>query len=436
MLKLIIPNVHELYQTEGYQINQEDAIARLFYNLRFLWLVEPGDVILLPELPTNEFISYLARLKQMDPDSLTIVTWRGELNAIFSDVLDDPLLINQLKKITSLSTSWSIHTCYFNQAVLKLADKLNIFLSPKWRILVKNDFIKQINSKVKFRTIALNHKLPLPHGQVCTTSACLKQAIQSLLKMTGQVIVKQDYNGGGRGNIGITIHSSATFAGVTKTIIINNGQSVDELANQIWQNYVYDLNYQLIAEVYYPNTGTFTAMLWIPALGQTPRLLHYSEIRMESTWVGVQIPAHSLSPENVDTLKNTSMQLAYIVQKSGYHGFLCCDAIRTCSNQILFTEMNVRPGAETHAHVLAAKLFGSDYPNHTTLLTRKGIHIASFAHVHQLLQKHGLLLKPHCQSGVALLTIDDRYSKQAEYLVAAPDLVSAYALESRLLQLL
>jgi len=436
MPKLIIPNAYELYKPEGSPVNQDEAIARQFYNARFLWLLEPGDIILLPELPAEGFLAYLASLKQIELKSFTVLTWGKELNSSVSEVLSDSSLIERLQTMISAPTSWSIQTCFFNQSVMKLAESLNIPIEPNWRRLVQQDFVRHMNSKANFRNLAESHDLPIPKGQVCLSSQSFIQAIQTLLKVTGQVIIKQEHNGGGRGNIGITIDSEKTFSGVIKTIVINDKQSIAEIAQQLWANYVDNLNQQLIVEVYYPKKGTFTTMLQLSPLDQPPVLLNYSEIRMESTWVGVQIPAHALLPHQVEKLVSASMKLAHVLQAYGYQGYLCCDAILSCDNIILFTEINVRPGAETHAHTLASHLFGKDYSKQTTILTRMGMKVSSFSRVYQMLKDQGLLLSPDNPSGVAILTVDDRYSNQIEYLVAAPDLTSAYTLENQLMLLL
>jgi hypothetical protein len=437
MPKLIIPNAHELYKPEGKQFSQEDGVARQFYNSRFLWLLDPGDVIVLPELPAKGFMNYLADLKQIDLQSVTIVTWNKPLEAEFSDVLVDEDLVKRLKSAMAPDKSWSIQTCYFNQAVSNLADRLNIPLDAKWRRLIKNDFVRQLNSKVEFRRIAASYNLPIAKGNVCTSAEMLAQAIESLIILTGQAIVKQDHNGGGRGNIGITVAKSSEFAGVIDTVVMDSNKSAVDVANQIWQQNIDDLNNQLIVEAYYPNTGTFTTMLWIPPAGNAPILLNYSEIRMETIWVGVQIPAVTLRQNEVDELKSASMKFATILQDLGYYGYACCDAIRTISDGMLFTEINVRPGAETHAQVLASQLFGLDYAKQATILTRRGLTIpASFEQTKKLLEENDLLLTHKRSSGVALLTVEDKYSKQVESFVAAPDTDSAYALERRLLSLL
>ncbi|EKD70963.1 MAG: hypothetical protein ACD_46C00314G0008 [uncultured bacterium] len=409
---LFIPNALEIYQSN------DDAIARQFYYSRFLWLLNPGDIIILPELPSDELLNYLADLKQINRDFFYIMTW------------DNKFLIHELKQIINTPADWSIQACFFNQTIINLAKKLNIIVSSNRLNLAKNGSLKKLNSKINFRYIAKKNNIPTPIGNVCRTKKMLFSSIISLLNITGSVMIKQEYNGGGRGNIGITLCSSTTFTGVIKSFVIQQKNEIKNIINYFWKK-----GQRFVVEVYYPNTGSFTSIFYIPPLHQKPTLLNYSEIRMESTWFGVQIPAHELSENERDILIKNSEKLAVIIQNKGYQGYICCDAIRTNDNQILFTEINVRPGAETHAHVLATQLFGTNYYQHVTILTRKGVKISSVKYALQQLEKRDLLLNSQRKFGVALLTVDEKYSKQMEYFIAAPSLADAYAIEEKMLHI-
>jgi hypothetical protein len=81
---------------------------------------------------------------------------------------------------------------------------------------------------------------------------------------------------------------------------------------------------------------------------------------------------------------------------------------------------------------LAQHLFGKGYEDKMIVLTRNGLRTNSFINVYQKLKEKNLLLNNENRTGIVLLTVDDTDSKQLEYLVAASDLVSAYALEKKI----
>ncbi len=435
MPKLIIPNALELYRQPGFAITGQDAVARQFYQARFLWLLEKGDAIILPEEPAAGFREYLANLKQFDQDSVSILPWTCESDQEIGKALCEPVLLEQLKRIITQPSIWNIEACYFNIAILQLADSLNIKIDPAWRRLVLEDAIRRFNSKQEFRTIAQAYNLPIPAGTISSTASDLSQAILNLLPATGQVIIKQDFNGGGRGNIGVTTHSVAKFAGVQKVIHIRNSSAnaIAHEAADIWNDLTGPLNDKLIVETYYPNQGTFTAVLLVGKEDEAA-VVSYSEIRMEATWIGVEFPASALASAQIQDLIYNARIFGEALKARGYHGYLCCDAILTSENKLLFTELNVRPGAETNAYEVARQIHGPDYLKNSTTLTRRGLPMASsFLQTRDLLSRKGLLVSGQRREGVVILTIDDRVSRQAEYLVTARSLPDALAIENELL---
>ena len=435
MPKLIIPNIREIYKSPDHKYTQEEAISRQFYSLRFLWLLDPHDIMLLSEAPDEAFLSYLCNIKQISRNTLTIIPWEDTLDASFADALANPVLIEKLRAIISAPSQWSIQTCYLNQAVINLADNLNISIRLSLRQIALNDDIRKMNSKVYFRYLASECNIPIPNGLICHSQFDLQYAIHTLITQTGQVIIKQEYNSGSRGNIGITINPNCHFVGITKKLTVTN-HSLEAITKQVWGEYIDNINKCLIVEIYHPNTGTFTAMLQIQPLGQDPLLLNYSEIRMAMSWYGIQIPANRLSQQNAEKLINDSFKFASMLQQTGYEGYLCCDVIRTLDNQILFTEINVRPGAETNAHALATHLFGEKHYEKATILTNNKLKVTSFQQAYRILAAHKLLLTAQNKFGVVLLTLDERYSKQVEYFFVAPTLVEAKKMEIKLTQLL
>ncbi|MBA3662050.1 MAG: hypothetical protein H0W64_10000 [Gammaproteobacteria bacterium] len=431
MPKLIIANAYELYEFNILSLTPDQINAMYFYNLRFLWLLEPGDAILLPKNPNKDFLTYFANIKNIDLSSLHLVILNDNHPVVCSAALSNPNLIAQLKTIMSNPSAWHIEACYFNSKVLALSEKLHLTINSAWKKFIAEDLVRTANSKVEFRKVAERLSIPIAEGSICLTQESLIASIKELLKITGQVIIKQNYNTSGKGNIGVTFSEEQQFVGVAKTMILNADSSIDELATQIWAAYINSYNTLLILEVYYPNKGTFTAQLWIGSQGEEPEVLNFSEIRMQKNWIGVLLAPHLLSSDNINELLACSKHLAKNLQMQGYRGYICCDAILTKEDKILFTEMNARPGGETNAYILARQIFGKGYENKMVVLTYDGLKTTSFIEIYKKLKAENLLLNKINNTGVVLLTVDDVYTKQLEYLVAAPNLEKAYALEKK-----
>ncbi|MBL4647909.1 MAG: hypothetical protein JKY13_02990 [Gammaproteobacteria bacterium] len=437
MPKLIIPNAYELYNTSESILSSSELAARGFYNLRFLWLLEEGDIILLPHKSNKHFLVYLTRLKNITLSSVTIIAWEKKFGENMTQALLHPLLIQDLKLAMFSCNSWTLRTCYFNQTILELANNLNIRVQSTLRQLVTDGFIKKMNSKIGFRQTAKSLAIPIAEGHVCSSVNELAQAMKKLFTTSQQVLIKQDHNGGGRGNVGVVCGQKYCCKGAEHTIVLNKASgSIDMIASKIWHQYTSKLNRQLIAEIYYPSQGTFTAMYGLPENDKQPILLNYSEIRMEKTWLGVEIPGHRLSAVQVEQLTQYASKLAKNIQKKGYQGFICVDVILLHNGKLIFTEVNVRPGAETHAHILATHLYSTDYFKKKVILTRMGLEIDSFKAVYWLLKNNHLLLGPQSEQGIAILTVGKNYPLQCEYLIVASNVTRAYALEKQFIQLL
>jgi|GEM_PF-6715532 hypothetical protein len=434
MPKLIIPNTVELYSNDTRSLNRDESINRLFYNFRFLWLLEPDDIILLPEMPPKKYLGYVAAIKNICSGSIHVLDYQTGMDTTISSALANTALRQRLKKVISASSMWCIQACYFNPAIIDLADALSIPVSQQRRELTNRNYYQRINSKYEFRCLASLNNIPIPQGEICSSLDYLAIAIKQLIGVTGQVIVKEEYSASGRGNIGIALLHNKIFAGVNTILVIDRYEQAYSIAEQLWANKKKQSKH-IIVEVYYPNTGSFTTQLWVPEKGKIPKVLYNAEIRMELTWAGVEIPAHRLSPAETNKLHLNSITIATILQKQGYQGYLCCDAIRLQDGSILFTEINVRPGAETNAHFLANAIFGPDYMLLTTLITRKGLSIRSFEKTYEQLKSNNLLLKPGMKSGVVISTIEEKYSGQMECLFAAPDIASAYEMEKQVIEM-
>lgn len=429
MPKIIIPNAYEIYKTGAAPLTPSEIRARQFYNFRFIWLLEEGDVILLPEMPAPGFLDYLAGIKNINPEKIYPQILGGQHASLTSAALSDADLCARLKTIVRQPSEWRIQACCFNARVAEFADMLAIPIDRAWREFIEQNNVRLLNSKSVFRTLAEINDVPIPEGDICLDAASFRKSLMRLIRLTGRVIVKQDFNAGGRGNIGISLRDEA-LTGTARTIHIKNMKQLHHRAAGIWAECVDTGDQQLVLEAYYPNKGSFTAQYHIPPQGQRPELLNYSEIRMEQRWIGVQIPA-PLTQEQTDRLLLHSLRLARLLQNFGYQGYICCDAILTHEHDLLFTEINVRPGAETHAYILTRELLQN---TERVVLTRHGMKIPAFAEAYRILKESGLMFDPVRQTGVIILTVD-KYENTMEYFIAGMDKAHALEMEEWMLRL-
>lgn len=428
MPKLIIPNL-------------------LIWPARMLWVTEPDDILLLNEIPDNNFIKYVCDIKNTSLNSfhiLPILKSNLSLERLSaSDVLEEAM-IAELKKIIQLPHEWTLYPIMLNSTMIKLMDKLGMTVSKKLRILDQTHILEQLNDKKFFRSIALKKGILHAKGLICESEIGLKNAFLKYIPITGQLIVKQRYNGGGFGNIGVGINNNF-FYGVHKVYLLKNNE--DMIAKEIWHTYIDDQNKNLIVEVYYPNSGTISAIMEIDQdinqikLLNTTRIL-YEEIFtnqsiLSSVIMGAWQPALNTSVATMMDLISGSYLLAEYIKELGYHGLMSCDVIQLNDQSALFTEINVRCGGETHINYLLSKLFGSENVNKIMNVSSSiSCHKITFTHLLDLLKKNDLSFQLETRQGIIILVFNnDAHTKtEIEYLVIGDSPTTIIGMQKKFLE--
>lgn len=401
MPKIIIPNAYEYYHSNDC-ITFEEHRKRYLYSLRFVWLLEQHDIIILPSVPPQNLLGYVASIKKFSLADITILTLCDQMNADYKGNLLQPPLIAALRHAMQAQANWKIQACYFHKIVLQLADALAISLSKSWRAFIEKDFCKLTNGKKFFRELAKKLALPMPDGKICHSVSELINAIHILQNQSSQLILKQNFNASGKGNLGIIFSAEKNFVGVSKIIHAKN-KSLKQLAQKLWEDYSQDDC--LIVEMFYPNCETFTVGFYIHQ--ENIVMTHCAKIKMQRSWTGIEISLASRHPK----LRHDAFAFARALQKLGYQGYLCCDAIMTADKKIFFTEINVRAGAETNAILFAENCLPPDYAANFVVTTATLPAVVDFS-------KESYLNHDH-QIGYAPIVFDARHSSTVEFIIVA-----------------
>lgn len=413
MRKLIIPNTS-------------------FEPVRFLWMIEPGDIILLDKLPSKQFMSYLCRIKKIPQDSFEIITPESDgMDLSSQEVLLNEAVIKKIKATLINSHAVTLFPYFFNATIIELANRLAIPIDDRWRHLVKNNVIEKLNDKTEFRNRANQHNIPHPIGTVCHSMEDLSEAIPQYLSSTGKIIIKQPSAGGGLGNIGVSYHDKDTFFGVHKNYLIKE-DNIKLIAKEIWLQYTNRYHSQLIIEVYYPHTKTITAILNIDERNQIQLVntgnIYFlpintnqlnEQLSIPSSIQAIQMPAVGASQTSILNLIHYSYILAQQVQQTGYRGLLSVDAIITDDDKLKLTEINVRNGGETHINYLINNIFDQSqlpFNNAFALLSSIEHFSLSLDDTLKILEEHELLFNQN--HGIIIITLN-KETQKLQYLVLA-----------------
>lgn len=425
MQQLIIPNSYDVHLS----LNKEETKKYKSRNWRYIWLMNAGDAIIVPDDPVKGFLDYFADIKKEPHSKFQFVLIE---EVVSEELLIAPSLIKKLKKVIVNPKNWVVNPFYYNRAIVLLNESLNLFMREKFKKLINENVLHDMNSKIEFRKFAAICDIPIPKGYVCRSLHDFKSAAINLFSKTQQIIIKKYFSGGGQGNIGIGLKSTR-FSGTAKNFFINSSADLESVVNQIWSQEVDELNQTLIVEIFYPNSRAFTCEMLIPRDNNYPEILNYGELRhTQKSIVGIETPSDALKSYHICELLDYSLRLAKLLQTLGYNGYMSCDAIKTENKELLLTEINARMSGAMPAYVLAEHFFGKEYINKITFLSRF-IKIPSFMQAYRLLKKEKLLFNNEC--GVIFVYANDSI-KEAEILVIAQSSKKAYDIERRAIKIL
>jgi Pre ATP-grasp domain/PGM1 C-terminal domain len=405
---------------------------------RLSWALQDGDVLVSPTPPSDDLLDYVSGFTGLCPASVSIVTppqVPDDITLISSDQLTTELLPD-IKNALSAAPEWELFPYYFDRSLAWLARHLGLHVDPALLEFCLEGGSEDLNTKSSFRRIAASTGLPVPEGAVCSTGRQVLLAVQDLVGVTGELIVKQDVSASGGGNVVLTDSARTESVGARETLGFRSRRDLLEAASALWDRLTGPENRVLVVEAYHENTSSPYAEFRIPPDGRAPRLTDHGDQRMEPLWVGFEIPPATLAAHQMAHLVSGATVAAGVARDRGYRGPINVDAIRTLDGRILFTEVNARIGGPTHIHALAERLLGPGYEDRNVVLTRNRVPAPPFRRALALLDAAGLLFLPGRGEGILLLIDDWARRGVTETMTVAPDRDRALRIEQEALRIL
>ncbi|TBX46036.1 hypothetical protein [Bacillus thuringiensis] len=416
------------------------ASASIVAN-RLSWFVEEGDILLLPYSISREFQEYMCKLLRINPDKISILSppdsEEEKTKLLTFDILTDERLYEKVRGLAGSNDSIGILPYYFDRAVAQFAQHMNTNVYPHTVEFLLQGGSEVLNSKVEFRRIAASHNIPVAEGMNCYSKNELQKAILALITKTGSVIVKQDVNAGGDGNIVLTKNiDKKEPKGAFETIYYDPNIPIEETVSYLWSKLIGFRNTALVIEVYYETVGVYYSELAVSRQNLRPLLLNFGDMRMEPVWNGFEIPTSNMDPYTLVEFISSSTALANVARERGYEGNINIDGLLTDDGKLMISEINGRNGGCSHIHYLAQKLYGENYAKDYKILTRNKIKAGkSLAKLLDLLQQDNLLVTKEYQEGVIILTEDFARTETIEYMVVGKGDINAKKIEDKALHL-
>lgn len=393
-----------------------------FLANRMLWSMNEGDIAILPGRVSDAWRSYVAEVLGLasPPTVLSLRDYPGD--GWYPG--DQPGLAEVLRGLMAEGDGaepWRLE-CYIHDRDIAAWERL-LDLGAEDSVRFAQGTAELVNSKAVFRSMATACGIPVAEGRVVDRGPELIDAASELLARTGAVIVKQDVNAGGDGNILLTTIEGGKEAGahfvvrLTATDRATVGAALEPFALTVVPNLPAGASpAHIIIEVYHQSARELSADVTVPRTG-APTLMSYSDLRMAETWKGSIYPPQNLTPRLHAHLGAYMQQVAIVAQQLGYYGPMNIDAIVTMSGELLFNEFNGRVGGTTGIDTIGRRLLGEDYLDHHVLTSRIDVRAPGSDVLAKVLKEQGLLFARGSGSGVVIYNDTTEETGTVEYVV-------------------
>jgi hypothetical protein len=379
---------------------------------RLLWFARDGDVVIVPRRPDEAFVDYVTSLTGTRRSTLRLVVPAG--GRFGPDILSrDRLLsrscLDEVRAALDGRTADAIVAMCGDVTVAALARELGIPGALPGYGLAAAGGIGLINAKSLFRAVAGGVGAPMPPGWIGDDQAGARGFISEELAAGHCVIVKQDLQSGGKGNVVLSPVPDVRVAGTKlPAVVLPHADAVAAYLDQRWGWLTDGGRHSIVVERYFTDAVPFFAEFFIDDAGT--RLTGHGEMLMTPTYAGVIAPTPRLDPAVEHAFIDTAKRICVPFWSMGYRGTASVDAILTAGNQFWFSEINCRMGGSSHLHsVIGARLIGPSHRAERVIAERDGWRAPSFREAVHRLEAAGLAYDPETRLGV-ILTCDIVYA--------------------------
>jgi len=403
---------------------------------RHLWMMSPGDAIVLPSLARSEHIHYIEDMCQYDRGSLRVLHIDGDhQNPYPLDIenLSAKELIDQLQAIGFERGNWSVEPYIADQVAFHFSKLIDVpirfgdFGTPVC------EAADVFNDKRVFRALAAGLNVPTAPGCTCASLAQLTSALAELTPATGSVIVKLDRHSGTAGNVLVTTRDIQNAPGAHKIHRVSAGHGYEEIARTIYAELSRSQNSFFVVESYYHSALSVGVHYLVGNDGIT--LNGVCDMRLLPSYAGMFWPS-SLSEFVVHKLLAEGQKLAYEVGRLGHRGPVSIDAIVCPDDKIMISEINARHGGFSMAKAVIEKIVVQAYPVGRVMATRLNLTSQlDFKTILALLDEDSLGFSRTTGKGVIVYLEDLENTKHIEIFSVAESREELENFENRFVQL-
>ncbi|WP_030625035.1 peptide ligase PGM1-related protein [Streptomyces sclerotialus] len=393
---------------------------------RMIWYASEGDVLVVPHVPSEEFLAYVTGLTGADRSKITVIAppagWLGT-DVLTPDRWEDEEFLRELGEHVRASGVDRVFPIYFDSSVIRLTRELGLDESTSGFPYIHQGGGQLLNSKATFRAVAAGGGCPIPRGIVAFRRAEAEDFLWELLSEDRHAIVKKDFHVAGYGNAILSRDPGVTPIGAPEVTVLNSRDDLAAHLDKQWGWYSEDGTRPVVVEDYAPDSSPVYAEFRITAHETT--LFGHGEMLMGPIFNGLVIPAKATAHPEFPRFLDEAHRLCETVRTMGYRGPISVDGIVTPDDEILLNEFNGRVGGSTHINYLAEQLVGDDFLRERLLIQRHHWPVPSFEEAVRRLEREGLAYDRDERTGVVLTSDDSRLGGTVEYCLIAKDMSEA-----------
>lgn len=424
-------NEHLVSDLEAFPPGRRAVAGNL--SARLLWMLRPGDVLVLPQAQDERFVRYVLGELGVDRDSVTLLVPPPGVvghDLLTGDRLSGEAFRRTVREAVAASGAELLIPYVFDPSIAALADHLGMEKAPEGAAFLEAGGADLLNSKAVFRAVAAGIGVPLAEGVATRERARAREFAGRLLARGDAVILKQDFHIGGFGNEILAPGPCVRQIGASALTVLADDASVGRYFEDDWDRWTNGGRHPAVLEHYLPDSVAVGAEIAVTS-GDV-RVLNAGEMRMAPAFDGIVAPGTPGTEAARATFNEAALALSRAVRAIGYRGLINIDGVVAPDGRTLLTEFNGRLGGSTHLHCLAEHLLGPDYAAHRVLITRNTWRVPSLDEALRRTRSAGIAFDHADGTGVLLICDHTRQFGTVEYCVAARDLETALGIEKTL----
>jgi len=173
------------------------------YCVRFLFCLEPGDLLISPVAIPEGFLAYVRRvLGRPDTDAMVLLLERrSRPYGLAASVLEDRGLRDRLARL-GRAGGWVLEPYVESRRVVELSKATGLPTDKTHPDFILNGTILKLNDKGYFRDLASRLGVPVMPGRLARDRASIEAALEEVgREAPGRLFLKKTRYGGGMGNL-------------------------------------------------------------------------------------------------------------------------------------------------------------------------------------------------------------------------------------------